>query len=116
MRFDGLYAAPGDGYTAYLRFYPDGDVVSCSSTGTPAEVSRWFARGNQGAAAYVRDGDRVRFEFWIDFSDRGEPAPKGAIRYDGAFADADSLKVHVASDLTGSRTDETYRFVPATLV
>jgi hypothetical protein len=101
MRFDGLYIAPGEGYTAYLRFYPDGEVISCSSTGTPEEVSRWFARGRQPPTACTRNGDKVSFEFWIDFSDRGEPAPKGAIRYSG--------------DLTGSDTEETYRFVDIAL-
>lgn len=114
LRFDGVYLAPGDGYTSYLRFYPDGEVISVSSTGTPEEVARWFARDREKPAAFtVKDG-RIAFEFWIDFSDRGEPAEKGAIRYEGRMEDG-KLALRVTSDLSGSDVKEVFGFVAVKL-
>ena len=46
LRFDGLYCHPDQSrlFTEYLRFYPDGVVLSTSSTGTPRQVTRWLRR------------------------------------------------------------------------
>ena len=52
LRFDGLYryvfGEVDAGYSgqSYLRFYEEGEVLSCSTGGTPEQVIRWFHRDN----------------------------------------------------------------------
>jgi len=48
LRFDGFYRSEvvdADLHaTEYLRFYPDGIVLRCCSTGEPQQVANWFRR------------------------------------------------------------------------
>jgi hypothetical protein len=62
IKFDGLYCADDDeGFmppvTSYLRFYPDGIVVSMAARDTPVEAAKWIRRddrsGSQGRYAIV---------------------------------------------------------------
>ncbi|HEV2805602.1 MAG TPA: hypothetical protein VGW57_11810 [Chthoniobacterales bacterium] len=51
-RFDGLYCHESDEFVQrtfdYLRFYPDGHVISTAATDRPGEVVTWFHRGHAG--------------------------------------------------------------------
>jgi hypothetical protein len=114
IRYDGLYLSPGDGYTAYLRFYADGDVVTVSSTGEPREVASWFGRGHEKPVRWKLDSERLSFAEFIDFSDRGEPAPAGFIRYSGRF-EGEALHLRAVSELTGGDTERVYTFLPIAL-
>ena len=109
-RTDGLYTSPGEGYIAYLRFYADGDVVTVSSTGQPHEVARWFGRDHEKPVRWTQEQERISFAEFIDFSDRGEPAPSGYIRCVGRF-EGDTLQLRTVSELTGSDTVRVYRFL-----
>ncbi len=62
LRFDGLYVGPprqtpGDAmvFFDYLRFYEDGWVINCVSSGTPEQVIRWFYRDNPGQTGLLQD-------------------------------------------------------------
>src|SRR3954470_18164421 len=82
LRFDGLYVSPAHmtardpvPYYAYLRFYEDGWVIDCSSTGTPQQVIRWFYRDNPEQPSlltgrYTISGEEISFspEF-IDYDE-----------------------------------------------
>ena len=65
LRYDGIYCSVDSsaGYAYYLRFYADGLVLSVTSTGTPAQVIRWFRREDPAASRgkYVVKKQRIRF-------------------------------------------------------
>ena len=113
-RTDGLCTSRGDGYTAYLRFYADGDVVTVSSTGQPHEVARWFGRDHEKPVRWTLEQGCISFAEFIDFSDRGEPAPSGFIRFAGRIA-GDTLHLRTVSELTGSDTVRVYTFLAINL-
>src|SRR4051812_30581706 len=52
VRFDGLYCHESDEFIQrtfdYLRFYPDGVVISTAATDRPGEVVTWFDRDHPG--------------------------------------------------------------------
>ena len=50
----------------YLRFYEDGRVINCVSSGTPEQVIRWFYRDNPSQVGLLQDrytvqGDHIAF-------------------------------------------------------
>ena len=122
LRFDGLYVAPPQTfgndstvYFGYLRFYADGTVIDCSSTGTPEQVIRWFDRDNPDQrsllrGSYFTDGDEIVFS--PEFTDQDEGLEilmridyKGHIKDDGA-----TLELSVASQINGYTHEEVYHF------
>ena len=127
LRFDGLYVTPplssaGDStvYFGYLRFYEDGIVIDCSSTGTPAQVMKWFDRDNPDQrfllkGAYTLDGDEIVFSPEFTDWDEGYEIPmkidyRGRILDDGA-----RLELSIASQINGYVHDEVYTFVQLSL-
>ena len=67
VRFDGLYCHESDEFVQrtfdYLRFYPDGLVISTAATDRPGEVVTWFHRGHGGLSdgRYQIIDDSLRF-------------------------------------------------------
>lgn len=86
IRFDGVYRTkppsgePGYPSWRYLRFYPDGTVISCLSTGRPRDLPRWFGREHKlvSKGDYVLSGDNLTFiTTWYAQSSRGAESYSG---------------------------------------
>ncbi|MEO8287379.1 MAG: hypothetical protein ABI670_13220 [Chloroflexota bacterium] len=123
LRFDGLYQAPADlskaepvDYFDYLRFYEDGWVIDCTSSGTPEQVIAWFYRDNpeqpaQLTGRYIIDGDMISFSPEYRYDDEGEEVVM-LIEYDGVIKDGGSiLDLQVSSRMTGHKSVKVFRFV-----
>src|SRR6476646_5874517 len=99
IRFDGIYASPPktlkDGSLVvldYLRFYDDGLVIHCVSTGTPEQVIRWFDRDNPAQSTLLRGpysikDDEISFSPEFRDYDEGEEIVMKA-EYRGQIEDA----------------------------
>jgi len=111
LRFDGLYmchrGSSAGPVTFYLRFYPDGVVLSVLSTGTPRDLATWFNRRKQPNFHYKVKGNSLRFT---------EQTKDMFFVYSGMVA-SDSLPLRVDGyDSTGKTymgtvKDRTYTFV-----
>jgi len=109
--------SPGDSiaYFGYLRSYADGEVIDCSSTGTPEQVIRWFDRDNPDQrsllrGSYYTDGDEISFspEF-IVHGERQEILMK--IDYEGhIMEDGAALELSIVSRINGYSNQVVYRF------
>ena len=107
IRFDGLYCAPDDeGFlppvTSYLRFYPDGVVVSVAARDTPQEAAKWIRRddrfSSQGRYSFVKRA--------VAFSVTNV---NGAVDYSGTL-DGDQLAVSWDAR-NGKKGKDTYKFL-----
>jgi hypothetical protein len=64
VRYDGLYRyhEPAKQVSIYLRFYPDGTVLSTASTGKPDEVAKWLHRGSKiDSGNFAVEKEEIRF-------------------------------------------------------
>ena len=112
LRFDGLYQSAAENANAtsqlqifrYLRFYADGTVIDVSSSGTPAEVKSWFAKGHASVspAPYQLAGNDLHFTI---------KSGRVTVKYQGKI-DADGLlHLHSKSYFNQHEADLTYSFV-----
>jgi hypothetical protein len=111
LRCDGLYTCPRDSTAGpvafYLRFYPDGVVLSVLSKGTAKDLATWFNRKKSPTFHYELKGSSLRFT---------EQAEEMFFVYTGT-ASADSLSLRVDGyDRTektymGTVRNRTYKFV-----
>jgi hypothetical protein len=66
LRFDGLYCCTRQSEigpaTFYLRFYPDGVVLSVVSTGSPRDVARWLNRDKEQSFRYSMKSTSLHLE------------------------------------------------------
>src|SRR5437773_10048343 len=91
LRFDGLYrcdkGSSAGPVTFYLRFYPDGVVLSVLAKGGPDDLATWFNRQKQPNFHYELKNNSLRFteqaeEMFFVYS--GTVAPGSlALRVDG---------------------------------
>ncbi len=109
IRFDGVYRtdpieSPHGIYRDYLRFYAEGEVLSVSSTGTPADLARWCVRENKSLAIgrYSLHGDEISFATEIPGSAMRLGIPSAAVHFKGRLR-GDTLVLDVASDLNDYR-------------
>lgn len=110
-RFDGLYqseqveqAEQAESYHYYLRFYADGTVITVSSTGTPAQLERWFDR---------EKADLSRGQFTVTAGQIAFSATSdtGTVNYEGRIS-ADRLELASHSEINGNRQTHVFAFVP----
>jgi hypothetical protein len=89
-------------YSNYLRFYRDGHVIEVSSTGTPAEIWRWFSRERKDLShgTLALSGDRVSFQ---------TVSPEGMVDYSGHL-NGTSLMLDSVSHINGHKGHRTYHF------
>jgi len=123
IRFDGLYGTPPkplkDGSLVvfdYLRFYADGWVIHCVSTGTAEQVIRWFDRDNPEQRTLLRGpyhvrGDAITLRPELRDYDEGEEIVMKA-DYRGYIKDGgETLDLVATSQKDGSEHPEVFRFV-----
>ncbi|MDQ5823794.1 MAG: hypothetical protein M3441_06215 [Chloroflexota bacterium] len=130
-RTDGLYRTAqskalemhgeeGMPYWNYLRFYPDGRVISTSTTGTPAQIAAWFAQEVVNDT-YLPMGDYRADGHTFSFTTqaRAENVDKDGYEYETRVEymvtiqddNANLLQVQSYSHINGHRGTELYEFV-----
>lgn len=104
LRFDGVYQSERiENYWHYLRFYPDDNVITVSSTAQPNDLQPWFTREHTGVSK-----GKIRLKGKsISFS--GE-SKAGVIDYEGELV-GDQLRLHSHSHINGHQNTHSYVFV-----
>jgi peptidyl-prolyl cis-trans isomerase B (cyclophilin B) len=107
IRFDGLYRCRRTDYSAYLRFYPDGVVISVSSTGEPEQVAKWFTESGRKSARYSRGTYAIRGPSLV-FS---TTSSSGTVDFTGTIR-PDALFLRLFSHINYTHHTYHYTFVP----
>lgn len=116
LRYDGVYvSAPFDDdkeYCAYLRFYPQGTVITVSSVcdrKALPDIKRWFRASQAGPkrSGVSRGKVNIRGE-QISFT---AVSREGKVVYRGGMLD-DQLRLRSHSFINGNEDVEVYSFVP----
>jgi hypothetical protein len=111
VRFDGFYQTEPYLYNEhrgslykYLRFYPDGKVISVASEGTASDLKGWFKLNmiNPSIGNYKIRGDKLCFSTTSSY---GKVVCKGEIK------DKQFIYLKWKSLINGRRGRETYFFV-----
>lgn len=102
LRYDGLYECAYEGYSNYLRFFPDSVVVSVSSTGKAEQVVNWFNHDYTDRGKYVVVGSHISFSCTSD---------QGTVDYDGVLT-TKGMDMNTHSHINGRRANAKYQFVP----
>ena len=96
LKFNGLYFKDDlgtHGYSRYLRFYDDGEVIRTFSNGTPEDVVRWFDRNHPSTdkGRYELQGRNIQFV--LNLSSGGTDAQSGVVLNDSLQL-IDSIGLH----------------------
>jgi hypothetical protein len=110
VRFDGFYqsvadasALPDDKTWKYLRFYPNGKVISVTSTGNVSDLKKWFSIKKHRDFGYWELNENQLY-----FSTTSK---EGTVIYDGFVVDKFYLELKIKSLINGYAGSETYYFV-----
>jgi TonB family protein len=114
LHFDGLYCCTRESdigpATFYLRFYPDGVVLSVASTGSPTDVAQWLTRSKQKSFHYSTTGTSLRLE-----DENGEMT----FRYSGMiYPEYIAMRVDgfdTATKAYRGTVERTYQFTPVAM-
>jgi hypothetical protein len=109
LRYDGLYMSAtktdseGEHYWRYLRFYPDGGVITVSSTGKPEDLRPWFSKAHDAVSHGVVTlrGNEISFS---------GVSSEGTVDYAGEI-DGDRLRLNSYSHINDNRETDEYVFV-----
>lgn len=111
IRYDGLYqtgcdidSASNDTTYYFLRFYPNGKVISVSVNGTVNNIKKWFTtkQKNPSLGLYEIRDKRIYFT---------TTSKEGTVVYDGQILDNYYLHLTVTSLINGHLSNEKYYFV-----
>jgi hypothetical protein len=111
VRFDGLYQTVSEidsisNVTSYryLRFYPDGKVLSVTSTDNVYYLKKWFnlKQKNPSVGIYELTAKRIYFTTTSNY---------GTVVYDGQINDKYYLDLSVKSLINGHLSQVKYYFV-----
>jgi hypothetical protein len=115
VRFDGFYQTVSeidstndttyiDTTYSFLRFYPNGKVLSVSSNGNLNDLKKWFnlKHENPSIGNYEINDDRIYFE---------TTSNQGSVVYDGQIKDKYYLDLSVKSLINGNLSQKKYYFV-----
>ena len=103
LRFDGLYQTAQEGEDwSYLRFYPDGTVISVCSNGTPNDLKSWFTKehANISIGTVLLEGAHLSFT---------STSSQGAVDYEGELI-LDQLHLTLYSHINSYRGKDVYSF------
>lgn len=102
LLYDGFYQYAYPDCTSYLRFFPDGKVVSATSTGTPEQVARWLDHEYEENGVYTIEDGVLKFTI---------TSSNGQVSYTGKILDG-SIEMDVISYINGNiSNDRVYDFV-----
>ena len=111
VRFDGYYQSVDESFrigkdTArmFLRFFPNGQVISVTSTGTAFQITSWFNSRNKN----VSTGNYNVSTNWLDFTSTSK---SGSVIYKGKIVDENHLDLNVKSLINGHESNEKYSFI-----
>lgn len=115
IKADGLYVTQcsfkddEEGDKQYLRFYPNGKVISIPTDceGNDIEISNWFYIQNKeteylNVGDYKVDGNKITFS---------TTSKAGTVKYRGRIMKDGSLKLKSHSLINGYKNREEFRFV-----
>jgi predicted 3-demethylubiquinone-9 3-methyltransferase (glyoxalase superfamily) len=106
MSYDGYYITQPDTnspFKYYLRFYPDGTVITVTTAGKPENLARWFTKD-------YKDVAKGKFELkdsTITFFIRTD---KGEINYTGTLSPDNRMTLTVKSAINKYEGKEEYYF------
>ena len=115
-RTDGHYQSiesPNPSCWGYLRFYPDGVVISVSSTGTPTEVARWFNRRHNGVSRGTYQVEMIRRGPGLVRVSFDSTCQIGTVEYKGYLRTDGVLCFQSFSRINGHKGSPKYRFIPS---
>jgi hypothetical protein len=108
LRYDGIYQSGrresnGTAYWSYLRFYPDGTVLTVHSTGRPDQLKKWFSKDHTGVSrgTVKRDGNSITFS---------AVSQEGTVDYSGDI-EGDQLHLDRHSHINDFKGSDRYAFV-----
>src|SRR4051794_33041987 len=110
-RFDGLYFYSRDGYSHWLRFWPDRAVMSATTTPAgAAQIASWLRMSNPDPwhprGRWTKRGKALRFnEAWEDEGETSEVTNVAA-------EEGDVLSVAWTNARLGKSGKAKYRFIP----
>lgn len=119
LKFNGLYVTKctyeeddEEGEQEYLRFYPNGKVISVATDceGTAVEISKWFYIDNK-KIEYLNIGDYKIEGKKITFATTSEV---GTIKYSGEITRDGLLKLKFKSLINGEKGREEFNFIEIT--
>lgn len=111
VRFDGLYqtvseidSVGNDTTYNFLRFYPDGKVLSVTSRGNAHDLKKWFhlKTKNPSVGMYEIKANRIYFS---------TTSNEGTVVYDGEIHDQYYLTLTIKSLINGYNHQEKYYFI-----
>lgn len=88
-------------FCKYFRFYPDGVVISVTTSGNPNEIKKWFRRPYVDSGRYRIDGDKISFSV---------TSPEGTVDYNGVIRGS-NLNLDVHSHINGYRSSRVWKWV-----
>jgi|LakMenEpi03Aug12_release.lakeMendotaPanAssembly.Ray.scaffolds.fasta_scaffold1907292_1 antitoxin component YwqK of YwqJK toxin-antitoxin module len=116
IKFNGLYVTKctyeeddEEGEQEYLRFYPNGKVISVATDceGTAVEISKWFYIDNK-KIEYLNIGDYKIEGRKITFATTSKV---GTVKYSGEITRDGLLKLKFKSLINGEKGREEFNFV-----
>jgi hypothetical protein len=87
-----------------LRFYSDGIVISCSSTGEAEDLKKWFDKDhpNIGRGNYYKNNNNIYFKIELE---------NGTIIYDGVIISDHEIILNTKSMINEHEGISKYYFV-----
>jgi len=87
----------------YLRFYPDGTVITISSAGQPGDLKKWFSKEHKGVAW----GKFALRDAQVSFS---AGSTQGKVNYTGAI-EGNQIRFQIYSQINNFRGNKVYEFI-----
>lgn len=108
MSYDGyyIYDQPdkNNQFKYYLRFYPDGTVITVTTAGKPENLVRWFTKDYKDVAKGKFELDDSTITFFIR-------TDKGEINYSGTLSPENRMLLTVKSAINKYEGKEEYYFL-----
>lgn len=111
VRFDGVYQTETRNNTrSFLRFYPDGTVISATSTGQAKNLSNWFTKEK-----YNKPWDsRGKYEIKNKNIYFTTSSQSGTVVYEGVIKTEYELSLNIKSLINGNQQKDIYYFIMLT--